>query len=93
MTLAVAFSGVARSSVRTSCGANVMSIEKLNRAARAAGCAMAPPAELFDEAAPPQATGGWQAAKHTAKPQTNEPAPRAAWLRDMFTGWTSKATA
>lgn len=66
-----------------------MSIEKLNRAAWAAGCAMAPPAELFDEAGPANTAKGWVGAKHAQ--QTPEPA--RSWLRDMFAGWSQKQPA
>lgn len=68
-----------------------MSIEKLNRAARAAGCAMAPPVELFEEQTPKEVAGGWTAAKHeqaAAHPRQQ----RSSW-RDVLTGWTTKAPA
>jgi hypothetical protein len=69
-----------------------MSIEKLNRAARAAGCAMAPPEELFEEPRADRTTGGWTAARHEAQ-SDRQPVVRTSWLRDMVSGWTSKAPA
>lgn len=66
-----------------------MSIEKLNRAAKAAGCAMAPPVELFEEPKAGTAATGWTAARHDAK--SSEP-QRSAW-RELLAGWTTKAPA
>ena len=66
-----------------------MGIEKLNRAARAAGCAMAPPVELFEEPKQNKVSDGWAEAKHAA---VAAPQQRSGW-RDLFSGWTTKATA
>ena len=70
-----------------------MSIDKLNRAARAAGCAMATPQELFEEQMPERPAGGWTTARHEAS-SSQDKQPAKSWrLRDMVAGWTSKAPA
>jgi len=66
-----------------------MSMEKLNRAARAAGFAMAPPEELFAEPKV-ERVAGWSEAKHV---QPTADGVRSGWLREMFSGLTQRLPA